>query len=61
MLSFRELADYLRNDPNRLGVVSSIPLNRVRWTKGTYDGEFLVMGDASSIMAPGDVPTSSRA
>jgi len=42
MLSFHDLAEHLRNDPNRLGHINSIPLNRVNWRKGSRDGEFLV-------------------
>ncbi|KAF8871317.1 hypothetical protein BD779DRAFT_473905 [Infundibulicybe gibba] len=44
MLSFHELAEYLKNDPNRLGFVNNIPLQKVNWTKGNNDGEFLVVG-----------------
>ncbi|RDB15060.1 hypothetical protein Hypma_005443 [Hypsizygus marmoreus] len=44
MLSFRQLAEHIRNNPNRLGTVNSIPLSRVNWRKGSRDGEYLVTG-----------------
>ncbi|KAG6916720.1 hypothetical protein DXG01_005600 [Tephrocybe rancida] len=53
MLSFHDLADHLRNDPNRLGHINSIPMNRVNWRKGSREGEYLVTGnDHASVLVP---------
>ncbi|KAG6830488.1 hypothetical protein H0H92_000496 [Tricholoma furcatifolium] len=53
MLSFHDLAEHLRNNPNRLGHINSIPMNRVNWRKGSRDGEYVVTGtDHTSIISP---------
>lgn len=48
MLSFHALAEHLRNDPSRIGMVNSIPLNRVNWKRGPHVGEFLVVSEDNS-------------
>ncbi|KAH0589807.1 hypothetical protein H2248_000002 [Termitomyces sp. 'cryptogamus'] len=45
MLSFHDLAEFLRNNPGRLGHVNAIPMNHVNWRKGSRDGEYLVTGN----------------